>query len=81
MQNALVLKAPSKARGAGVTATQKVVLRAPDRQSGSCVLVGVRQGLARSPVEDRRRDAPSLVTLESVLLGTKPVRAASGGAR
>jgi Flp pilus assembly protein CpaB len=87
MQNALVLKAPSKARGAGVTGndTQEVVLRAPDRQSWKFAFsseYGKVWLVLRSKI-GAQQTRSSVVTLESVLLGTKPIfaRGRFGGAR
>jgi Flp pilus assembly protein CpaB len=77
MQNALVLKAPAKAKGAGVTGndTQEVVLRAPDKEAWKFAFsseYGKVWIVLRSKV-GARASRPSLVTLESVLLGTKPI--------
>jgi Flp pilus assembly protein CpaB len=77
MQNALVLKAPSKSKGAGATGndTQEVVIRAPDKQAWKFAFsseYGKVWIVLRSKV-GAQQSQPSVVTLESVLLGSKPI--------
>jgi Flp pilus assembly protein CpaB len=87
MQNSLVLKAPTKAKGSGVTGnnTQEVVLRAPDQEAWKFAFsseYGKVWIVLRAKV-GAQQSRPSVVTLESVLFGTKPitVRGRLGGGR
>jgi Flp pilus assembly protein CpaB len=77
MQNALVLKAPANADDGGVTGneTQKVLLRAPDRQSWKFAFSSEfgKVWLVLRPKAGAEQAKPSVVTLETVLLGTKPI--------
>jgi hypothetical protein len=78
MQNALVLKAPTKAKSGGLTSTnntQQIVVRAPDKDSWKFAFsseFGKVWIVLRSKV-GAEQTKPSVVTLESVLLGTKPI--------
>jgi Flp pilus assembly protein CpaB len=79
MQNALVMRAPSSASasGAGPTKTENVVLKAPDKEAWKFafsseygkvwIVLRAKAGAAQS--------TPSVVTLESILFGTKPITA------
>jgi Flp pilus assembly protein CpaB len=77
MQNVVVLRAPSNSKGvsAGTTKTQNMVLKAPDKNAWKFayaseygkvwIILRARAGASQTP--------PSVVTLESTLLGTKPI--------
>jgi Flp pilus assembly protein CpaB len=77
MQNALVLKAPSKAKGSGLSGneTQTVMLRAPDKDSWKFAFSSEfgKVWIVLRPKAGAEQTRPSVVTLETVLLGTKPI--------
>jgi Flp pilus assembly protein CpaB len=87
MQNALVLRAPDHAKGnLGANATQNVVLRAPDEKSWQVAFSSEfgKVWIVLRPKAGAEQTKPSIVTLEKVLLGVKPIpvqRLIKGGRR
>jgi Flp pilus assembly protein CpaB len=78
MQNATVLRAPSstKGTGAGTNNTRNVVLKAPDKNAWKLAYAseyGKIWIVLRSKA-GAEQSAPSLVTLQTVLFGSKPIR-------
>jgi len=77
MQNALVLKAPSGAKGgvSSANSTQNVVLRAPDEKSWNFAFASEfgKVWLVLRPQAGAEDTRPSVVTLETLLIGVKPI--------
>jgi pilus assembly protein CpaB len=78
MENALVLRAPDAPKGgvSGVNKTQTVVLRAPDEQAWKFAFTAEagKIWLVLRPKAGAESSRPSLVTVERVLFGTKPIQ-------
>jgi Flp pilus assembly protein CpaB len=78
MQNATVLRAPSSAKGGGVgsTKTQNVVLKAPDKNAWKFAFASEygKVWIVLRSKAGAEQSAPSLVTLQTVLFGSKPIR-------
>jgi Flp pilus assembly protein CpaB len=78
MQNALVLEAPDKAPHGGLNgpnSTQNVVLRAPDQDSWNFAFSSEfgKVWIVLRPKIGAEQTRPSLVTLERLLFGLKPI--------
>jgi Flp pilus assembly protein CpaB len=77
MQNALVLKAPTSVKG-GVNSnsTQNVVVRAPDEKSWNFAYASEfgKVWIVLRPQAGAEDTRPGVVTLETLLVGTKPIR-------
>jgi Flp pilus assembly protein CpaB len=78
MQNATVLRAPSSAKGTsvGTNNTGNIVLKAPDKNAWKLAYAsdnGKIWIVLRSKA-GAEQSAPSLVTLETALFGSKPIR-------
>jgi Flp pilus assembly protein CpaB len=77
MQNALVLKAPDKPKGsAGSNSTQNVVVRAPDEKSWDIAFSSEfgKVWIVLRPKAGAEQTKPSIVTLDKVLLGIRPIQ-------
>jgi Flp pilus assembly protein CpaB len=78
MQNATVLRAPSSAKGGGVGSTkaQNVVLKAPDKNAWKFAFASEygKVWIVLRSKAGAEQSAPSLVTLQTVLFGSKPIR-------
>lgn len=76
MQNALVLKAPDGPKGtAGANSTQNVVVRAPDEKSWDIAFSAEfgKVWVVLRPKAAAEQTKPSIVTLDKVLLGIRPI--------
>lgn len=78
MQNALVLKSPDKAKSggaAGVNSKQSVTLRAPDDRAWDFAFSSEfgKVWIVLRPKAGAESSRPSLVTLERLLFGIKPI--------
>jgi Flp pilus assembly protein CpaB len=78
MQNATVLRAPASAKGSGVgsTKTQNVVLKAPDKEAWKFAFASEygKVWIVLRSKAGAEQSKPTLVTLQTVLLGSKPIR-------
>jgi Flp pilus assembly protein CpaB len=77
MQDALVLKAPDHPKGnAGSNSTQTVVLRAPDEKSWDLAFSSEygKVWVVLRPKAGAEQSKPSIVTLDKVLLGIRPIQ-------
>jgi pilus assembly protein CpaB len=78
MQNALVLRAPGKPKQGGLngpTSTQNIVLRAPDQDAWDFAFSSEfgKVWIVLRPKVGAKQTRPSLVTLERLLFGLKPI--------
>jgi Flp pilus assembly protein CpaB len=76
MQNALVLKAPSSVKGGtSSNSTQSVVVRAPDEDSWNFAYASEfgKVWIVLRPQAGAENTRPSVVTLETLLIGSKPI--------
>jgi Flp pilus assembly protein CpaB len=76
LQNAVVLRAPDHLKGStGSNSTQNVVLRAPDEKSWDLAFSSEfgKVWIVLRPKAGAEQSKPSIVTLEKVLLGIKPI--------
>jgi Flp pilus assembly protein CpaB len=78
MQNATVLRAPasSKDSGLGANKTQNVVLKAPDKNAWKFAFASEygKVWIVLRSKAGAEQSAPSLVTLQTVMFGSKPIR-------
>ena len=81
LQDALVLKAPPKAAsGSTLNKTQNVLVRASDRKAAQ-IAFAVDNGkvwLMLRPKAGAEQNPASLVTLERLLVGTRPIKTKRG---
>lgn len=77
MQNALVLRAPANSKGGvnGPNSTQDVVLRAPDEKTWDFAFASEfgKVWIVLRPQAGAEDSRPAVVTLESLLIGVKPI--------
>lgn len=81
LQDALVLKVPAKAAsGSTLNKTQNVVIRASDRKAAHIAFAADngKVWLMLRPKAGAEQNQPSLVTLERLLVGTKPITTKRG---
>ena len=78
MQNATVLRAPASTKGIGVgtNKTQNVVLKAPDKNAWKFAFASEygKVWIVLRSKAGAEQSAPSMVTLGTVLFGSKPIR-------
>jgi Flp pilus assembly protein CpaB len=78
MQNATVLRTPASTKGSGVgtNKTQNVVLKAPDKNAWKFAFASEygKVWIVLRSKAGAEQSAPSLMTLQSVLFGSKPIR-------
>ena len=77
LQDALVLKAPSKEpSGTNLNKTQNVVIEATDKKAAQIAFASDngKVWLMLRPKAGAEQNRPSLVTLEQLLLGTRPIK-------
>jgi hypothetical protein len=77
LQDALVLKAPPKAVGStNLNKTQNVLIRATDRKAAEIAFAADngKLWLTLRPKAGAEQTPPSLVAMESVLVGSTPIR-------
>jgi Flp pilus assembly protein CpaB len=82
LQDALVLKAPSKAAtgSSSLNKTQNVVVRASDRKAAQIAFAADngKVWLMLRPKAGAEQNPPSLVTLERLLVGSRPIKTGRG---
>jgi Flp pilus assembly protein CpaB len=78
MQNATVLRAPASAKGSGIgtNRTQNVVLKVPDKKAWQFAFASEygKVWIVLRSKAGAEQSKPTLVSLQTVLLGSKPIR-------